>query len=238
MNALSETMVEAGDDDARETADDDQVGRSTWAEAVVEQSVATDMMTGGGGFESAQLATAFRSILDAMARPARPVAVAAAPADRREDVGPMSAAAATTLRVLADPGARVWLGASSQVDAVDRFIRFHAGGAPVADPSQAAFCYGRWSELAALATPIGTPERPDLSATLIVEVDGFAAGPAARLSGPGFDAPRTLAVDGVDDGFWAYAAANAAQFPLGVDFILCAGDRLVGLPRSAKVEPL
>jgi alpha-D-ribose 1-methylphosphonate 5-triphosphate synthase subunit PhnH len=37
-------------------------------------------------------------------------------------------------------------------------------------------------------------------------------------------------------GFWDYVRRNGQMFPLGIDFVLAAGDRLACLPRTTKVE--
>lgn len=190
--------------------------------------------TDGPNFEAPEnLAAAFRSVLDAMASPGAPQRLPVAPAA----IPPLSPAAAMAMKVLADADAPVWLGRSRSGPEIDRYVRFYVNAAPVADPARAAFLCGTWDELAALhdgaAPSIGTPERPDLSATYLVEVAGFDQGPSAELRGPGLKDPRRLAVEGVDERFWPFVAANAAQFPLGVDLILCAGDQLVGLPRSS-----
>ncbi|MBP0650283.1 phosphonate C-P lyase system protein PhnH [Mycobacterium tuberculosis] len=39
-------------------------------------------------------------------------------------------------------------------------------------------------------------------------------------------------------GFWAEVATKAARFPLGVELCLVAGDRLIGLPRTTRIEEL
>jgi alpha-D-ribose 1-methylphosphonate 5-triphosphate synthase subunit PhnH len=78
--------------------------------------------------------------------------------------------------------------------------------------------------------PLGTPEYPDRSATLIVDLPALSA-TGARLTGPGI---RDTAALSLPDP--AAFAANGAGFPLGLDFILCAGDRLAGLPRTTRVE--
>ena len=82
----------------------------------------------------------------------------------------------------------------------------------------------------------GTDERPDRSATLIVQVSGLASGSGRRLSGPGIDGEARLEVNGAPPGFWDAVRANAARFPRGVDLFLCAGDRIAALPRTTRVE--
>ncbi|MEO1329874.1 MAG: phosphonate C-P lyase system protein PhnH [Pseudomonadota bacterium] len=184
---------------------------------------------------------AFRTILGALARPGRIerfVDPIAAPA-------PLSEAAAQVLTNLSDADARLWLGPSRNTPDVAGFLRFQTGAAPIATPDLAAFVCGTWSEIAGdalAALPVGTPEYPDRSATLAIEVDALSnepiAGSGAVLRGPGVDGAARLWVGGATNEFWAWAQENAARFPLGLDVIFTAGDRIAGLPRSTIVEPV
>jgi alpha-D-ribose 1-methylphosphonate 5-triphosphate synthase subunit PhnH len=81
----------------------------------------------------------------------------------------------------------------------------------------------------------GTEERPDLSATLVLQVDGLVEGRGRRLTGPGIDGAAWLEVPGAPV-LWQTVRANATRFPRGIDVILCAGDRLAALPRTTRVE--
>ena len=179
-----------------------------------------------GGFVNAPVdsAVAFRAALDAMSRPGTVLSVRGALAPK-----PLSCAAAVLALTLCDPDTPVWLGASLDVQAIRDWFRFHTS-APLVGRDDATFAFGRWDELVPINDfRIGTPEFPDRSATLIVEME--AIGQAHRLTGPGI---REHAMLGVPD--LAAFRMNAALFPLGLDFFLCAGDRLAAVPRTAKVE--
>lgn len=190
------------------------------------------------GFASPALdaARAFREILQAMARPGTPRRLPALTAAAE----PLSAAATTTLLTMADGDAPVWIAPGASSPAVDRLLRFYVGAAPVESAERAAFACGRFAALEFQRFPIGTPEYPDRSTTLVVEVDSFdAAAEGAvplRLSGPGVDGETTLSVSGLGDSFLGWARANHARFPLGLDLLLTCGDEIAGLPRSARVE--
>lgn len=172
-----------------------------------------------------EAARAFRAVLDAMARPGKIVDIAggAAPA-------PISPAAATVMLTLCDGETPLYLAPSYDGAAIRQWIAFHIG-APIVGREQAMFALGNW---AALAPPtgfaIGTPEYPDRSATLIVEV-GSLTTEGARLTGPGIKAEAYLNLP--ETGFFA---RNAALFPLGVDCLFTCGGRLAALPRSTRVE--
>ena len=48
-------------------------------------------------------------------------------------------------------------------------------------------------------------------------------------------AAHHLTVEGAPEGFLAAWARNRGRFPIGVDVILCAGDRLAALPRRTAI---
>lgn len=179
-----------------------------------------------GGFSDAprQSARAFRAALEAMAHPGELQELsecAAAPA-------PVSPAAATLLLVLCDPETPVHLAGDHDRAEVRDWITFHCG-APLTGPSEAAFALGTWEALGDLgAYSLGTAEYPDRSATLIVE--GMGTRPA-ELRGPGIRDSRKVALPEL-----AALQANAACFPLGLDFYFCEGSRLMALPRTTKVS--
>jgi len=171
---------------------------------------------------------AFRAILAALAEPGT-IHAAGGGLAPPAPLGPAAAAVALTL---VDADASLAHDAGPVADA---FLRFHAG-APEAGLAEASFVLatGAMPPLAAL-TP-GTDEVPSAGATLIVQVESLAEGRGWRLSGPGIDGTRQLAVTGLPADFPAQWAANHARFPRGVDVILCAGGTLAALPRSVTLE--
>ena len=113
--------------------------------------------------------------------------------------------------------------------------RFHANAPQAAGPGQAMFALGRWEELLPLEHwPAGEPAYPDRAATLIVEVAALEGGPVLELSGPGIDGSARLAPV-LPSGAVAALRANAARFPLGLDFFFTAGGQVAGLPRSTRI---
>ena len=163
-------------------------------------------------------AVAFRAIMEAMARPGT-IREVSSPTPEG-----LSPAAAAALLVLADPTTPVWTERGRD------WLVFHTG-APIANArSETAFAYGSWDDLAPIADwPIGTPDYPDRSATLIVEVDAL-DGPGSRLTGPGIATDAWLPLPDPEA-----LARNAALYPLGLDLILTCGDRLAALPRSSRI---
>ncbi|MGY6635139.1 MAG: phosphonate C-P lyase system protein PhnH [Alkalilacustris sp.] len=185
----------------------------------------TEPLSGGFADPAVQAADAFRAVLQAMARPGRIVRVAGA-----APPAPCSPAAGAVLLTLVDGDAPLHLARSHDDADLRDWVRFHTGAALV-QPGEAAFALGDWTALGPLAVySQGTPEYPDRSATLIVEVQSLEAR-GTRLTGPGI---RDVAALSLPEP--TAFAANAARFPLGIDFILTSGDRLAALPRSTRVE--
>lgn len=185
-----------------------------------------DAQTLGGGFTepAIQSAHAFRSVMEAMARPGKicDIAGAAPPAA-------LSRAAGSVLLTLCDADTPVYLAGKTDTPEVRAWLAFHTG-APVKGPSHAMFAVGTWDALLPLsAYQIGTSEYPDRSATLIVEGEALRQG--ATLSGPGIKETSSLNVPDA-----AALQANHAMFPLGLDFIFTSGDQLAALPRSTEVS--
>lgn len=180
----------------------------------------------GGGFTDAaiQSAHAFRSVMQAMARPGTCQAIAGA-----VPPVPLSKACGTVLLTLCDAETPVYLAGGADTPEVRSWLGFHTG-APIVGPSHCAYAVGTWQDLGPLsAYRIGTSEYPDRSATLIVETDALSGG--ATLTGPGIKTSASLNLPDV-----AKFQANHALFPLGLDFIFTFGEQLAALPRSTEVS--
>ncbi|MCR9219214.1 MAG: phosphonate C-P lyase system protein PhnH [Alphaproteobacteria bacterium] len=179
-------------------------------------------------------AACFRAILDAMAQPARPVALRRRPTPP----APLPAEAAAIALTLMDRETPLWLDPAFASPAVADYLRFQ-GGLRFADRLEdAAFAIAPIAAAASLIPKlaIGTAVYPDRSATAVLVADGLESGAAATLSGPGFEAPRRFAPAGADAAFWRAAEANGALFPQGVDLLIAAPGALAGLPRSARIQ--
>ena len=182
-------------------------------------------LTGGFANPPADAANAFRGLMEAMARPGtiRRIAGATPPA-------PLSAAAGTVLLTLCDSDTPVHLAGGADCDDMRSWLAFHTG-APLCGPQHCQFAVGTWEALLPLSDyPIGTPDYPDRSATLIVEVPALEAN-GATLRGPGIKDEARLSLPET-----AAFQHNAARFPLGLDFVFTCGDRVAALPRSSQVR--
>ena len=182
-----------------------------------------------GGFDdpATHSARAFRSIMEAMARPGTLQNV-----DGATPPAPLSPAAAAVLLTLSDTETPVFLAGDTNCEAVQAWLAFHTG-APLVGPSDCMFAVGTWNALSPLsAYPIGTSEYPDRSATLIVECSDL-TNSGANLTGPGIKDKATLSLPEAK----AFQT-NRALFPLGLDFIFTSGDCLASLPRTTDVRCL
>lgn len=179
-----------------------------------------------GGFTDAprEASFAFRALMSAIARPGRIETITGG-----QPPAPLSVAAGTLLLTLADADTPVHLAGACDTEAVRQWLAFHTG-APLTSPGHATFAVGTWDALMTLeAYPIGTPEYPDRSATLIAEVDDLRAD-GARLTGPGIKDSAALSLPETE----AFSR-NARLFPLGLDFYFTCGDRIAALPRTTRI---
>ena len=178
--------------------------------------------------------SAFRAIMDATARPGsiRSIeGIASAPA-------PLSAGAAAVALTLLDQDTPVWLDARlAAVPQLGDWLRFHTGAPIVADASRSAFAFvGSAAQLPQFdAFNPGTPEYPDRSTTLVLQVESFTLGSPLALSGPGIRGRQFFRAAPLPADFAERLAANRALFPRGVDLLLVCGDAVAALPRSVHV---
>jgi alpha-D-ribose 1-methylphosphonate 5-triphosphate synthase subunit PhnH len=175
----------------------------------------------------------FRLALGAAAAPGRihdlPLQLAA-PA-------PLHAPAAALLLTLCDFETAVWLDPPlTQGAGVVEFLRFHTGARIVASPADADFAaIADATSMPALAQfRQGTPEYPDRSATLIVQVESLTAR-GWKLEGPGIRDMATFSAAPLQVDFARQLGRNRSAFPCGVDIFFATRDKLAALPRSTSV---
>lgn len=176
---------------------------------------------------------AFRSALDALARPGQVRAIG--PALPGVALG---GAQARLLLSLCDDETPVWW-QHAYAD-LQQWLRFHSG-APIAErPEVASFAVFTASGegLALSHFAAGTAQSPEFSATLLVELSSLSGGPAMEWRGPGIASVQRVGLQGLPDGFWAQWQANHAAFPQGVDVVFTCGEYALGLPRTTLVRRL
>jgi alpha-D-ribose 1-methylphosphonate 5-triphosphate synthase subunit PhnH len=172
----------------------------------------------------------FRAVMDAMARPGtlQPLPAELAPP------APLSPTAAAAALALLDYETPFWLDAAGAD--VAHWLRFHTGAPIASAPQEAAFAFLAdpvRAELARFAA--GTPEYPDRSTTLVLQVARFTDGTPLHLTGPGIQGERVLAAAPLPADIVAQLAANRALFPRGVDLVLVSPTHVAALPRAIRV---
>jgi alpha-D-ribose 1-methylphosphonate 5-triphosphate synthase subunit PhnH len=190
--------------------------------------------TFGKGLEDPVLAAqrCFRRILSAMSEPGTILSLDEAV----ESPSGVPAAAMLVLLTLVDQETPVWLAPRFAAEAAP-YLRFHCGAPIVEAPELAAFALvdGADPVLDVAAFDAGDERYPDRSATLIVACAALEGGRRVTLAGPGIRKEGVAAPSGLAAGFWEGLAANNARYPLGVDVILAAGNRIMSIPRSTHI---
>ncbi|KAB6715617.1 MULTISPECIES: phosphonate C-P lyase system protein PhnH [Roseobacteraceae] len=82
----------------------------------------------------------------------------------------------------------------------------------------------------------GSDLYPDGGASVVIRAR-LGEGSRLRLTGPGIETEECVHIGGVPDGFWSLRR-DLIQYPMGFDVFFIDGARVLGLPRSTKVEML
>lgn len=176
----------------------------------------------------------FRTTLDALSRPGL---IQTVRSDAQIPAG-AHPAAANVLLALLDQDCTLWLSASLRQGSAASYLRFHTGCQIMDAPEQAQFIWtASEPELPPLDTlRTGTEYEPELGATCIVQVDALSNDTGWTLRGPGIRATQRLAVQGLAADFTAQWADCQSHFPQGLDMLLTAGEKMVGLSRTTRIE--
>ncbi len=173
----------------------------------------------------------FRTVLDAIARPARPVRldVAVMPPE------PLHKTTAALLLALADFETSVWFDPAISPAAI-RFIGFHTGARVVSDPAAAHFAViaGDGKALPWETFCQGTPDYPDTSTTLLIQVASLTAAGQA-FEGPGVDGQVCFSTQPEIARSDDLLAANRKAFPCGLDMFFLSAHEIAALPRSIRL---
>jgi len=178
--------------------------------------------------------SAFRALMDALANPGlvQPLGTDMTPAD---GLSPELAAVALSM---CDPDTLVWLDpAFAATDAIVAWLRFKTGAPLTGDPARAAFALvSDVTQMPALERfALGSAEYPDTSTTIALALPALTGGPSLTLRGPGINGTRTIAPAGLPADFSAQWSANRELFPRGIDLLLVAVNKLIGLPRTTRI---
>lgn len=174
----------------------------------------------------------FRALMDAFARPMRTVRL---PLPVRPPASLEPALAAVALTLL-DFETSVWLDDALRGAAIVDYLRFETGVKIAEEPHEAAFALiGDPARMPPFtAFHLGHSDYPDRSTTLVIAVPGFDEN-GWTFTGPGILDRVSLTPQGLPSAFPGWIAENSALFPLGVDCVFAAGDRIAALPRSSRL---
>ncbi|NEQ98675.1 MAG: phosphonate C-P lyase system protein PhnH [Cyanothece sp. SIO2G6] len=172
----------------------------------------------------------FRALLDALARPGmlQPTPALTAPLG----LTPSCAAACLTLL---DLETQVWL-QPQMPEAVRAWLLFHTGCRFTADPQMADFAV-----ISDVATApdldqfcFGTPEYPEASTSLLIQLSVLTGGQKVTLQGPGI--LEAIAIyPPFPPEFWTQWQAMTTDYPLGLDVWCFAENQILGLPRTSRL---
>lgn len=170
----------------------------------------------------------FRAVLDAMAQPGQ---IQTIETNLQSPAGFSQAMAAMCLTLL-DLDVTVWLQPGISRDCKDWLV-FHTGCRLTEHWQQADFAVCDRKIDLTMFNP-GTPEYPEASTTVLLQLDSLTQGERVRLQGPGIK-QEIAASPQVSSSFWQQWQANHQRYPLGVDVLCVAGSQILGLPRSIRI---
>ncbi|MGE6470097.1 phosphonate C-P lyase system protein PhnH [Serratia proteamaculans] len=175
---------------------------------------------------------AFRLILKALSEPGHIVTLPESPA-----WGSLNAASTAALLTLADQETPIQLCLALESEQVLTNIRFHSGAPLANNPEEVCFAlFDTQLQAADLqALPHGSEISPEFSTTVVVQLDNLEQGTALRLTGPGIEQQRVISPS-LPPVLLDYLINRPQRFPLGLDFLLTCGERLLALPRTTHVE--
>lgn len=198
----------------------------------------------GAGFNDIALGSqsVFRTALEALSYPGRPVVIEVA-------FEPPTAAHASSsglLLALLEPGSLLWLSPSLINTDAATWIVFHTNCKITPHQHEADFAWIKhWDELPTLECfALGTDEYPDHSTTCVLDLAGpsvtTVATPSITLTGPGIANTSTIellaATSAQAQSFVEQWANNHACFPRGIDLFFATSTGLIGLPRTTRIQ--
>lgn len=175
----------------------------------------------------------FRQIMGAIARPGRIQDLSVAP-EPPEGLNVATAAVALTLLDFETP---LWLSASLRNGEAEMWLRFHCNCPLVDAPGCAAFAIAESPDVLPRLNEFncGDEKYPDRSATVIVQSESLSDGEAREIRGPGIQHVAEVRASGLGTAFWGDVVANGEGFQNGVDLMITAGAKLLGLPRTVRL---
>jgi alpha-D-ribose 1-methylphosphonate 5-triphosphate synthase subunit PhnH len=141
------------------------------------------------------------------------------------------------LLALCDLEINVWIAPEMDSSGLRSSLKFHSGCRFCDDPEDADFAVlDAAAPLYIDAFRRGDPKNPERSTTLFIRVEQLVTDRGWHLSGPGIPEQRRLDIGASHPDLLAALRANRPTFPCGLDVFFVCGERLVGVPRSTRIE--
>lgn len=173
----------------------------------------------------------FRALLDALSCPgsSQEILIQLTPPP-----GLTIACAAACLTLL-DLDTTVWLSSDFELE-IKSWLKFHTGCHFTSDPKRATFaiCKSMNNPLNLCNFNWGTAEKPELSTTLLIQVEPFQKSESMYLEGPGISGERLIKLPFYST-FREEWLENNRSYPLGVDLFLFWENTVMGLPRTTTL---
>jgi len=177
----------------------------------------------------------YRLLLDSLSKPGTIADVPTALCLQEENYLPSSVWAIA--QTLFDADTKVYVSAMLANDTVLQSLSFHTNAVVVSEQLHADFAIIPLSELNTLDDfMLGDIAKPHKSSTVLVVVDALSHGESLYLQGPGIEVQRAISIASMSDQQITLLRANHELYPCGVDFIFCAPQQWLALPRSTVVS--
>ncbi|MEO1617252.1 MAG: phosphonate C-P lyase system protein PhnH [Planctomycetota bacterium] len=111
-------------------------------------------------------------------------------------------------------------------------------GCQLVEPSVADLLVARGDRFALTSDDpkLGTLDRPDASATIVLACQSFENGIEVRVTGPGVESRNTFFVAGLSVDWLVARDDWCCRYPMGVDLLLVDAKNVVGIPRTSSLD--
>ena len=178
-------------------------------------------------------ANIFRSVLTAMSYPGRIVDFKI---DTQTPPVGLSSEMAAVLLMLCDFQTPIWM--KTKTPEIEKFLKFYTGAPITTKKAEATFAIvhssDTFSSLSEFAQ--GTHEYPDRSTTVLLQVEQLIDIGNIELTGPGIATKTNFNAGNLAPTFWNDVIANHPNYPLGIDLIFVAKNRIAAIPRSILIK--
>ena len=175
----------------------------------------------------------FRAALKALAGPG--IAQTLNAAHQPPALSGLDSASHALCLALLDLDTPVWLAPAFDTPAIRANLSFHCGCPIVSERQNARFALLDATVAQDLAGfDLGNDRYPDQSCTLLIQLPALEGGTPLDWSGPGIEHCNRVALP-LEKAFWTERLARN-DFPRGLDVFFLSGSRMLGLPRSTRVQ--